>query len=351
MRFYATFLLLFFIFCASGVVAEGYLDDTELSVDNGRFVIRDDNLGLGVENPIYRLQVVTGSVGVSGNMIFSHPTGGTAEFRFYDYSETESATGFTIRGGQPHSTPLGTLGLMAIENGSLLSDSAVYISATGNLGLEGDQTFLGKYEFSDSAQGHAENNADGLTNVLSAHWHEPVYQDYAKIRYILQPNSVSSENTKMIIEVGNYYDDEQGVTTRSWDDSIQFIAGSPTVSPVVMQIRQGVVEALEVDYQSDRRLKTMIQPVQDARQKLLALTGVKYFFDFGEVNFAYPQERQLGFVAQDVAPVLPELVSQGETHYVLSYTGVIPVLIEGIKEHESTIAEIRRRLDALEEQK
>jgi hypothetical protein len=67
------------------------------------------------------------------------------------------------------------------------------------------------------------------------------------------------------------------------------------------------------------------------------LRGVSYDWrqeEYPEKNFEH--RRQIGFIAQEVKEVLPEVVSQdGEGYYSIGYSRIIPVLVEAIKEQQT----------------
>ena len=52
---------------------------------------------------------------------------------------------------------------------------------------------------------------------------------------------------------------------------------------------------------------------------------------------------QQGFIAQEVEKIIPELITGGETKYV-NYQGIIPVLVEAIKEQQKQIDELKSKL-------
>ena len=52
---------------------------------------------------------------------------------------------------------------------------------------------------------------------------------------------------------------------------------------------------------------------------------------------------EYGFIAQDVEKIIPELVSQGETKH-LNYTGIIPLLVEAIKDQQKQIEELKQKI-------
>lgn len=98
---------------------------------------------------------------------------------------------------------------------------------------------------------------------------------------------------------------------------------------------------------SDARYKTNINALTHALDKIMALRGVEYDW---RTN-AYPQMnfdngRQLGFVAQEIKDVLPEVVTQDASgYYSIAYSKVIPVLVEAVKDQQK---EMDRRQQAAE---
>jgi Chaperone of endosialidase len=89
---------------------------------------------------------------------------------------------------------------------------------------------------------------------------------------------------------------------------------------------------------SDRRVKENIVGAPYGLTEVLSLNPVS----FNRIG----QERvELGFVAQDVQPVIPEAVSQfDEDHLGLSESMLIPVLVKAIQELSAKVAELEARL-------
>jgi len=112
----------------------------------------------------------------------------------------------------------------------------------------------------------------------------------------------------------------------------------------------GDVIAYSTTTGSDRKLKKNIRDLEGSLDKTLKLRGVK--FDWKDENKA---NDQLGFIAQEVEEVLPEVVKEvktlakeGETHLTVNYPAVVPVLVEAIKEQQSIINRLEERLSDLE---
>jgi hypothetical protein len=57
-------------------------------------------------------------------------------------------------------------------------------------------------------------------------------------------------------------------------------------------------------------------------------------------RFNASSARQIGLIAQQVREILPEIVSEDEKGYLsIGYTAIIPLLVEGIKEQQTTMKE------------
>ena len=101
---------------------------------------------------------------------------------------------------------------------------------------------------------------------------------------------------------------------------------------------------------SDSRLKTSVETIPSALEKILSLRGVTFEWkqeEFPDRNFA--DGTQIGLIAQEVEEVFPELVSQGEYKSV-SYANLVSPLIEAVKELHALYQGHADRLAALEAQ-
>lgn len=87
----------------------------------------------------------------------------------------------------------------------------------------------------------------------------------------------------------------------------------------------------DVTATSDKRLKTSISPIKDALSKIKQISGYTY-------NFIGNDKRSAGVIAQEVAKVLPEVVSHNEEGYMsVAYGNMVSLLIEAIKELDAKI--------------
>jgi hypothetical protein len=91
---------------------------------------------------------------------------------------------------------------------------------------------------------------------------------------------------------------------------------------------------------SDERLKSNIRTIDNALDKVKHLRGV-YFDKDGKAG--------LGVIAQEVEKVIPEVVLQGDEYKSVAYGNIVGVLIEAIKEQDSTINSLRNDVETLKE--
>jgi hypothetical protein len=92
---------------------------------------------------------------------------------------------------------------------------------------------------------------------------------------------------------------------------------------------------------SDERLKTNIQTIPDALNKVLNLRGVEY-------NLKSTNEDSIGVIAQEVEKVFPQVVSTGPDGYKkVAYGNLIGSLIEAIKAQQKEIDELKAEVSAL----
>jgi hypothetical protein len=95
----------------------------------------------------------------------------------------------------------------------------------------------------------------------------------------------------------------------------------------------------DITVNSDMRLKANIISLGSTLAKLLQIDGKSYVMKTDE------SKQKIGLLAQDVQAVYPELVKQAnneEGTLSVNYQGLIPVLINAIKEQQAEIDELKR---------
>ena len=97
---------------------------------------------------------------------------------------------------------------------------------------------------------------------------------------------------------------------------------------------------------SDERSKTHVQPITGALERVEKLRGVSYRWrDMPPGDEPGPR---LGLIAQEVQQVVPEAVTVNQRGAGLSYSALVPLLIESIKELKREVDTLRQRVDSLE---
>jgi hypothetical protein len=106
-----------------------------------------------------------------------------------------------------------------------------------------------------------------------------------------------------------------------------------TIATTAMNVTTGI------SCSSDERFKTNIQDLSGSLDKVLQLRGVSYDWRISEFpKKSFNDKKQIGFIAQDLENVLPELVQEDADGYKsVDYSKVAPILVEAIKEQQDLI--------------
>jgi hypothetical protein len=142
---------------------------------------------------------------------------------------------------------------------------------------------------------------------------------------------VAGSNTAIIYNSNNA---AAGSLNLTWDGTNLYVNGGINAT--------GDITAF---YTSDSRLKTNIEPINNALEKTMALNGVTFNWN----NLAGGKDlnvREPGVIAQQIQEVLPEAVVVRDNGYLaVNYEKLVPLLIEAIKELGLELAEIKKKLN------
>ncbi len=103
---------------------------------------------------------------------------------------------------------------------------------------------------------------------------------------------------------------------------------------------------------SDARLKTNVLPIENALDKVMSLNGKTYTLKIGANQNSTKNDVKYGLIAQEVEAIIPELVKETKdslSFLSINYDGLIPILIEAIKEQQNSINNLKRELDDLKQ--
>jgi hypothetical protein len=122
-------------------------------------------------------------------------------------------------------------------------------------------------------------------------------------------------------------------------------------APTVRLQVTGDIIANSIAGSSDARFKTNITPVENALQKVVQLRGVN--FDWNKEAFPdrmFSDQKAIGFIAQEVEKVLPEVVQTEKTvegYKAVQYDKVVALLVEAIKEQQKQIDNLKSQVKKL----
>ncbi len=99
---------------------------------------------------------------------------------------------------------------------------------------------------------------------------------------------------------------------------------------------------------SDARDKREVRAIDSPMTLVEQLKGVRYRWnERGNDGGVLPAGEQIGFLAQDVEKVLPELVATGsDGRKGVSYVSIVPLLTEAVKEQARSVAALRAENEA-----
>lgn len=106
---------------------------------------------------------------------------------------------------------------------------------------------------------------------------------------------------------------------------------------------------------SDARLKENVKDIDNALQIINQLDAKEYYFKANDAKLKglnLPEEKQYGFIAQELEEVLPAVVlpafqHEGTTYKGVKYDAIIPVLAQGIKEQQTEIEDLKAEVKEL----
>ena len=118
------------------------------------------------------------------------------------------------------------------------------------------------------------------------------------------------------------------------------------VDAVTINASRNLLVGGSVQQNSDIRLKTNIEPLTNVISSIKKLNGVKFNFK------TYPSNKKLiGLIAQDVEKVFPELVTteeSGDQIKSVSYSNMVGVLVEAVKEQQKMIEDQQKMINDLQ---
>ena len=166
------------------------------------------------------------------------------------------------------------------------------------------------------------------------------------IVYTVTPAVLTEFTTGIDLSTGNYVISE--ASSLGTNDIVSMSSSGVTFSG---PLSATTLTAISVTQTSDKRYKKNIVPLTGSLGKLSQVEGVSY--DMRRVKFpemGFSKEKQIGFIAQDLEKIYPELVRTDKGGFKsVAYSSMTPILVEAIKELNLKIESLEGTANTLTE--
>lgn len=204
------------------------------------------------------------------------------------------------------------------------------------------------------------NYLRGTTYAFNVPWY-----DEGNGAYYLDPNAYSNfwvlrrqygfNGPELDENNGAYYLDPNGVSVTNYFGAYQFYDisnGAYYVMPAANSQFNNIYYTGGLVFNSDANLKKNVQTLSGSLDRILKLRSVSFEFDkenHKDLNFK--DGRQLGFIAQEMETVIPELVETMPNGYKgIQYDKLAPVIVEAIQEQQTQIEKQNSEIESLKKQ-
>ena len=287
------------------------------------------NVGIGVTNPGTKLDIAVTPSAPWMKLINANETAfnlttynngtnnGSSAYAFKHglyYNSTENAAVTFYRGG----SSVGGFLTFTTNNGT----ERMRIDSNGDVGI-GVTNPLVKLHVNQGNTSGTVIKASGIQAQI-----EIQTSTAGDAHLYMRPNSTGNNAAIFKMTAGTNYN-------WRWQDD----AGTPVVFMQLSQSNSSLSvkgDIIAYGSPSDERYKENIKPIESALDKVTKLQGVT--FDWKESDNLLDIKEDIGFIAQDVQKVVPELVRENEDGKLsLRYQGITPILLEAIKELKAEI--------------
>jgi len=241
-------------------------------------------------------------------------------------SSTAMGNGTTASGNE--STAMGydttASGDLSTAMGYLTTASGDYSVAMGiaTTASGGSSTAMG---YSTTASGYYSTTMGYLTTASD--YASLVIGQYNSSGSSVTNNATSFNTANTAFVIGN------GTASNAKSDAFKVMFNGDTT------VSNDLTVSGDVNISSDARLKSNIVSLGSTLSKLLQIDG-KYYEMKGK--------QKIGVLAQEIKEVFPELVSEDDNEMLaVNYQGLVPVLINALKEQEDKISRLENLVDQL----
>jgi hypothetical protein len=264
----------------------------------------------------------TNNSGSTSASAIGYVTTATAEGAFASGRETEAtgssstAMGYKVKANGDKSFAIGHLseasGVTSTAMGYWTEANGDYSTSTGG-GTKANGV-------NSTAMGYGSIASD-YSSLVIGHW------NLSGSTVTGSATAVNSANTLFVI--GN------GPTFQSKSDAFKVMANGDTTVSNDLTVGGDIVVS------SDSRLKANIMSLGSTLAKLLLIDGKRY-------TMKKNGKQKIGVLAQDIQKVFPELVTTDDKNMLaVNYQGLVPVLINALKEQDDKISRLEKLVEKL----
>lgn len=309
-------------------------------------VLKNGNIGIGNSTPLHKLEIKDNSTSTTIGQLYLEQEGtgdaimhiGSTGARHFNMGLDTSADSFKIGTSATTAT--------AVTTGTLLT-----VQATGEVGI-GTATPTEKLHVSGPAGlttvRIANTSGVGATSNVALDFFRNTAVNTDWRIYNIGPNLTVGNSADDLATVTDLYQ-FQGVRFMPMNDGTQSLGQAANRWNTVFATN-GTINT------SDRREKKQIQPLHYGLNQLMQLKPVSFKWNNQQIDNG---SKHLGFIAQDLQEVLPEVVVDSEwteeegkgrvwkkTPLLgVNYAEVIPVLVQSIQEQQAIIEAQKKEIE------
>ena len=237
-----------------------------------------------------------------------------------------------------NSTALGATGSNAVAMGINTAASGDFSTAMGkytSAGGTGSTAMGNNTEATGTASTAMGSESEAYGESSTAMGYKTKASDYASLvigqynssGYLITNNATSFSTSNTAFVIGN------GTDPINQSDAFKVMFNGDTT------VSNDLTVSGDVVISSDARLKSNIVSLGSTLPKLLQIDGKSY---------EMKGKQKIGVLAQEIKEVFPELVSEDDNEMLaVNYQGLVPVLINALKEQQNEIDELKEMVQSL----
>ncbi len=204
---------------------------------------------------------------------------------------------------------------------------------------------------SASCSGNAANITAHTINQSVGTGNSPTFSNLTLTSNLTVSSGNGTGGGIILADDGDIVDLNDGYCAMRFSSGVRIHAGNRTGGAVIRLGSDGTIVAnsniTAYGSASDLRLKENVIRIDDALGKVMQMNG--YYF-----NYIGKNERMVGVIAQEIEPVLKEVVYEyknietEENNKAVYYGNITALLIEAMKEQQATIESLKDRILVLE---